>query len=120
MTIETLEIPEHLKDLIREMSRVSHAAVTACPTCGHPMPIDDIAGSLSPKPRQIYENVKAAGTQGLHQNRLEHLMYGDEPSGGPRSDSIKVMICRAINPKLKPLGLRIKAHCRVYRLEKLP
>lgn len=82
--------------------------------------MDDIAGQLAPLPRKIYELVKSAGAQGIHQNRLEHALYAHKPDGGPKSDSIKVMVCRAINRRLKPMGLHIKARCRVYRMERLP
>ena len=97
----------------------SHALFVCCPTCGHPSPIDDIADQLSPRPRQLYELVKTAGRQGIRQDRLEWLMYGSDPRS-PTSDVLKVMVCTAINPKLKLKGLGIKSRKRIYRLEPLP
>jgi hypothetical protein len=91
-----------------------------CPTCGHPVALDDIAQALSPLPRQIYEAVRGAGQAGIHERRLETVIYGHLPRGAPLTNSIKVMVCRAINPLLKPQGVRIRSRCRVYRIEKLP
>lgn len=83
------------------------------------MGVDDIAKVLTATPRKIYEMILQAGQAGLHRNRIEERLYGHKANGGPQTDSIKVMICRSINPLLKPAGLCIRARSRVYRIEQL-
>lgn len=102
---------------IRDISPRQH--VTECPTCGHPIPLDDIASSFPPLRRQIYELVRDAGTEGITRIAMEHLLYADAPGGGPETNSIAVTICRGINPVLKPRGLIIRSRQFRFRLERI-
>jgi hypothetical protein len=93
--------------------------VTACPTCGHPIPHDDIAGSFPPTRRKIYELIREAGTNGIRRVGLEQLLYADARGGGPETNTISVQLSQGINPVLKTHGLIIRSRHHRYRLEKL-
>ncbi len=115
------EITERLQVVRKEKSRLSRVVTYYCPTCHHPIPSDAIATEMdTPLRRQIYEIIRDAGTLGIHQERLEQLLYGDDPNGGAGSNTCKVTICRAINPVLRRHGLIIKSRMYIYRLERKP
>lgn len=100
-------------------SRRHSKGVTCCPTCGHPIPTDNIAASFSPVRRQIYELVRDAGTEGITRVSMEQLIYANAPGGGPETNSIAVIICQSINPALKARGLVIRSRQHRFRLERI-
>lgn len=106
----------------RKRDRQSHArhkGVTECPTCGHPIPTDDIAAGFPPTRRMIYELIRDAGSEGITRVAMEQLVYADARGGGPETNSIAVTICRGINPVLKARGLVIRSRQYRFRLERI-
>lgn len=93
--------------------------VTFCPTCDHPIPSDDLAAGFGQIQRMIYEIIRDAGQEGIHRERLEQLVYGNSPYGGPATNSVGVMICRNINPALQARGLYIRSRGRVFRMRRI-
>lgn len=110
--------PEKTTSVTR-WSHTRHKGVTHCPTCGHPIPTDDLAHQFPPLSRQIYELVRDAGVDGISRASMEQLIYADAKGGGPETNTIAVTICRSINPRLKERGLIIKSKAYRFRLSRI-
>jgi hypothetical protein len=80
-----------------------------CPTCGHPMPSDEAAGVLAMRQRQLYEIVRASGTEGIGWRDIMSKLYADDPSGGPEGSNIISVMAIEINKKIKPFGVALTA-----------
>lgn len=101
----------------------SRHGVSTCPHCGHPMVSDDVARALPKVQRRIYETIRDAGSAGISWVDCAARVYADDPTGGPTSNSISVLISRHLNPALAKRGLRLISRGgpgSVYRLVKLP
>lgn len=115
--IATITVSSAVKSQSVTIKRhIRNSGVTDCPTCGHPIPLDDIAAQLPPRQRAVYEVIRDAGVEGIGRMAVEQLVYGDEADGGAHSNSIPVMVCRWINPRLKARGLTIRSRKMKWRL----
>ncbi len=100
----------------------SYVLAGNCPTCGHPVrdwihPPSADEPVLQGKQKQIFDAVEKAGKNGIHSERLFHLLYGADPNGGPDFKCLAVIV-RHLNMKLKKRGIKVWAGrgSRIYRL----
>lgn len=119
------EIPEVSKDLIPAVTRsvTSRDGIIPCPHCGHPMVADEVARALPKVQRRIYEAIRNAGSAGISWSDIMAKVYSDDPTGGPATNSVSVLICSRINPALEKRGLKLVSNGgpgSLYRLVKLP
>lgn len=101
-----------------------------CKCCGQvlplvlPAPLAALAQKLPGKRRKMFERIYSAGPGGIHSDRLIHLIYGEDPDGGPdwAQKCINVMAYK-INSVLRPRGWRVTAKRKyaqgTYFLEKI-
>jgi hypothetical protein len=91
----------------------------SCPTCGHPIPFDQVSASLVGKRRKLYEIVAAAGINGISSMQIMTQLYADDPTGGPESQNIVCVMVGHVNRRLERHGVAIKGrsgHGDLYRL----
>lgn len=90
-----------------------------CKCCGHPVPVDDVAATLTGKARKLYEIIEAAGRVGITRDRAAGLLYADDPDGGPLTHPISQWKW-IVNGIIRTHGLEItstRGPAAVYRLE---
>ena len=83
----------------------------SCPTCGHPLPTDQVLPGLHLSPRQtrIFNIVSRRTPAGISVWDLISLVYADDPDGGSECADITMRTqIYFINRKLESYGLRIK------------
>lgn len=93
--------------------------VRLCKCCGHPVPLDDVAATLTGKARKLYEIITAAGRVGITRDRAADLLYADDPHGGPLTHPISQWKW-IVNGSIRTHGLQItstRGPAAVYRLE---
>ncbi len=83
--------------------------MTACPTCGHPVPDDYVPGLiLSPEQKKIFKIVCRRSPEGISQDDLANILYADRRDGGPNNAQVTIRTTiYNINRKLIPYRLRI-------------
>lgn len=65
-----------------------------CKCCGQTLPaLVGIEAVMSGGLKKIVETVRRAGRHGIQTERLFHVIYGDDPNGGPET-GIKVLHVR--------------------------
>jgi hypothetical protein len=84
----------------------------ACPHCGAPMPSDEVAATLAPVQRRLYEIVRDSGTVGINGREVLSRLYADDPDGGPDTFQVLSSTARNTNEKLAQFGLKLKASAR--------
>jgi len=77
---------------------------------------DELDIALTPLQRVVFDKVRAAGTAGIHEERVHVALYGNRPDGGPESRVISIHV-HNLNARIRRYNLRIKAKHYVYRLE---
>lgn len=96
--------------------------VARCLRCGRPVTDrypDPEAINIPRRERQILAALVAARGRYLHQDRLHHALYGDDPDGGPLVEVVQTHVCK-LRQKLAKLGWNIEnARFEGYRLVRL-
>lgn len=70
-----------------------------CPTCGHPIPNNEVTYALRGQQRRLYEIIEAMGVYGISGDQLAERLSTDRRT-------IIAQVSR-INPRLRIFGLRI-------------
>ncbi len=83
--------------------------MTACPTCGHPIPEDHLPGiHFSPLQGKIFKIISRRSPAGISQEDLADVVYADRRDGGPINARVTIRTTiYQINRKLIPHRLRI-------------
>ena len=92
--------------------------VTLCKCCGHPIPTDEIAASLTGKALKLYEIIASAGRVGITRDRAAARLYADDPHGGPLTHPISQWKW-IVNGLIRKHGVQIvstRGRAAVYRL----
>lgn len=95
-----------------------------CPCCGAETPSADITAlsAWTPGERKIIELLARHGR--VHNDRLAHALWGDDPDGGPEDGSLCIrMHIRRMRRKIERLNLPIRIETQTefgYALRNLP
>lgn len=77
-----------------------------CHCCGNPVFRDEVFNVLSGLQRRIFSVVKRAGQAGIPRRDIKDIVYANDPSGGPDTNTISVAVCQ-MKPRLARFGLTI-------------
>src|SRR3954467_4792875 len=80
------------------------ARIECCPSCGRPMPRNDLA--LPPIKRRIYDIVNRH--HGISAERLRELVWSDDPAGGPEDRKVLHVHVWQLNRLLAPHGVEVR------------
>lgn len=89
-----------------------------CPYCGAKVKRQPVSVDLSPKRKEVFNAILAAGAVGLSSTELIDMFFDDGTVERIGSYSTLRSTLHYVNEKLKPHHLRIVAKGGFYRLEK--
>ena len=93
--------------------------VKCCPTCGHPIPENELLHALSNTQRKLFVSVQRAGRAGIRSEVLLQQMYQDDPSGGPEAPNILYVFKSKMQYVLRQFGLKLVVSRGNWHLEKI-